>query len=89
MLHSEPRWLPVCASSRAFQRVVQAGDPDPVVNTVTATYTAGIQTATATASASTNLFQPAVDVTKTCTPNPNEVGGVSTCIIVGDEHLVG
>ena len=39
-------------------------------------------TATATASANTDLFQPGVDVTKSCTPDPIEVGEVETCTIV-------
>ena len=68
------------------QRTVAAGDPDPLLNTVTAIYTSGsgiFQTSdTATASASTNLFQPAVMVTKTCTPDSVVVGGVVTCTIV-------
>ena len=64
-----------------------AGDPDPLPNTVTATYTARTGTPfessdTDTASASTNLFQPGVDVTKTCTPNPVLVGEAVTCTIV-------
>ena len=68
-------------------RTVLAGDPDPLPNTVTATYTARSGTPfassdTDTASASTNLFQPGVDVTKTCTPNPVVVGEVVTCTIV-------
>ena len=63
-------------------RTVAPGDLDPLVNTVTAVYSAGAQTDTATATDSTNLFQPSVDVTKSCSPNPNEVGGVSTCTIV-------
>ena len=49
---------------------------------MTATYTAGIQTATATASATTNLFQPAVDVTKSCSPDPVPVGQAELCTIV-------
>ncbi len=73
---------PGACELETFQRVVEAGDPDPLLNTVTAIYTVGSQTATATSSASTQLFQPAVDVTKDCAPNPNEVGGVSTCTIV-------
>ena len=60
----------------------QAGDPDPLVNTVTATYSSGRTSDTATASASTNLFQPGVSVTKSCTPDPVDVGGVVTCTIV-------
>ena len=52
------------------------------MNTVTATYTAGIQTATAMASATTDLFQPGVDVTKNCSPDPIQVGQAETCTIV-------
>ena len=63
-------------------RTVVAGDADPLVNIVTAIYSAGTATDTATATDSTNLFQPSVDVTKSCSPNPNQVGGVSTCTIV-------
>ena len=51
-------------------RDVAEGDPDPLVNTVTATYTAGTLKATAEASDSTNLFQPGVGVTKNCAPDP-------------------
>ena len=61
---------------------VQPDDPDPLVNTVIATYTAGIQTATAEASASTNLFQPSVGVTKNCSPDPIRVGQTELCTIV-------
>ena len=39
-------------------RDVVAGDPDPLENTVTATYSAGNAVATAEASDTTNLFQP-------------------------------
>jgi uncharacterized repeat protein (TIGR01451 family) len=67
-------------------RTVAAGDPDPLVNTVTATYTSGsgifLTTDTKTATASTNLFQPSVGVTKSCAPDPVVVGGVETCTIV-------
>ena len=73
---------PGACETENFSRVVAAGDPDPLVNTVTATYTAGVQTATATANASTNLFQPAVGVTKSCAPDPVTVGAVVTCTIV-------
>jgi hypothetical protein len=61
---------------------VQAGGPDPLPNTVTATYSSGASSDTATASASTNLFQPSVDVTKTCTPAVADVGEAVTCTIV-------
>jgi uncharacterized repeat protein (TIGR01451 family) len=67
-------------------RTVAAGDPDPLVNTVTAVYNAGsgdfATSDTATATDSTELFQPSVEVTKNCTPDPVEVGGVVTCTIV-------
>jgi uncharacterized repeat protein (TIGR01451 family) len=72
----------VCDDPVTLSRTVLAGDPDPLVNTVTATYTAGIQTATAVASATTALFQPAVDVTKSCSPDPIQVGQAETCTIV-------
>ena len=51
---------------------------------MTATYVAGRDPATATAeaSATTELFQPAVTVTKDCTPDPADVGVVVTCTIV-------
>jgi uncharacterized repeat protein (TIGR01451 family) len=67
-------------------RTVAAGDPDPLANTVTATYTSGsgifATSNTATASASTNLFQPSVVVTKNCTPDPVDIGADVTCTIV-------
>jgi uncharacterized repeat protein (TIGR01451 family) len=67
-------------------RTVVAGDADPLPNTVTATYTAGsglfASSDTDTASDSTNLFQPGVNVTKNCTPDPVEVGADLTCTIV-------
>ncbi len=65
-----------------MSRTVLLGDPDPLVNTVTATYTAGIQTATAMASDSTDLFQPGVSVSKSCAPDPIDIGAVETCTIV-------
>jgi hypothetical protein len=63
-------------------RTVAPGDPDPLTNTVTAIYRTGASSDTATASASTNLFQPSVDVTKTCTPAVADVGDAVTCTIV-------
>ena len=63
-------------------RTVAAGDSDPLPNTVTAIYSSGASSDTATASASTNLFQPSVNVTKNCTPDPVVVGGDLTCTIV-------
>ena len=63
-------------------RTVDAGDPDPLENTVTATYSACASSDTATASATTELFQPGVSVTKECTPDPADVGEDVTCTIV-------
>ena len=40
-----------------------------------------MQSATATARQHTNLFQPGVDVTKSCSPDPITVGAVETCVI--------
>ena len=73
---------PGACDSVTVSRTVVLGDPDPLVNTVTATYTAGVQTATAMASADTDLFQPDVDVTKNCSPDPIQVGQAETCTIV-------
>ncbi len=70
----EPALAPGACEIEPFQRVVEDTDPDPLINTVTAIYSAGAQQATASASATTELFQPSVDVTKSCSPDPNEVG---------------
>ena len=72
---------PGACSSATLTRTVVAGDADPLVNTVTATYSGVGQQAMAQASASTNLFQPGVDVTKSCSPDPITVGAVETCVI--------
>ena len=72
---------PGACESENFTRTVVAGDPDPLVNTVTAIYTAGLQTATDQASATTNLFQPSVDVAKSCGPDPIQVGQAELCAI--------
>jgi hypothetical protein len=69
-------------TSATLTRTVLAGDPDPLVNTVTAIYSGAGASATASASATTNLFQPAVDVTKTCGPDPIQVGQAELCAIV-------
>ena len=67
-----------------------AGDPDPLENTVTAIYSRAASTSdTATASASTDLFTPGVDVTKSCTPDPVEVGGDETCTIMVTNNELG
>ena len=58
------------------------GDSDPLENTVTAIYSSGGTQDTATARASTELFQPSVSVTKSCTPDPVDVGADVTCTIV-------
>ena len=79
---SRPPWRRAQCVDVVRMRTVEAGDPDPLTNTVTATYSSGASSDTATASASTNLFQPSVGVTKNCTPDPVEVGGVVICTIV-------
>jgi len=59
-------------------RVTQAGDPDPLVNTVTVHFhPTGLATDVAdTDNHSTNLFQPSVDVTKVCNePDKTVVAG--------------
>jgi hypothetical protein len=73
---------PGACSDATLTRTVVAGDPDPLENTVTATYSGAASTDTATASDSTNLFQPSVDVTKTCSPDPVQVGQAELCTIV-------
>ena len=70
-----------CAEAEV-ERTVLDTDPDPLVNTVTAEYSGLGSSATATASATTELFQPAVSVTKDCTPDPVDIGGIVTCTIV-------
>ena len=70
-----------CSNMVTLSRTVLAGDPDPLTNMVTATYTAGLQSASASASATTNLFQPGVAVTKTCGPDPIQVGQAEVCTI--------
>ena len=63
-------------------RVVQAGDPDPLSNTVTAIYSSGMSSDTATASASTNLFQPAVTLDKSANVSTAQVGDTINYTIV-------
>ena len=58
-------FAPGACSSATLTRTVMAGDPDPLVNTVTAVYSGIGESATARRVASTDLFQPGVDVTKT------------------------
>ena len=72
---------PGACETAPVTRTVVAGDPDPLINTVTATYTAGVQSVTETSQATTELFQPAVDVTKSCSPDPVTIGAVETCVI--------
>lgn len=59
--------LPLSGATYSTTRVVQAGDPDPLVNTVTMTCSPeGFSNVlTATDDHSVDLFQPAVSVTKT------------------------
>jgi uncharacterized repeat protein (TIGR01451 family) len=77
---------PGASATVTLNRTVLAGDPDPLSNTVTATYTSGsgiFETSdTATATDSTNLFQPSITVTKNCAPDSVDVGDVVTCTIV-------
>ena len=73
---------PGACETESFSRIVQPGDPDPLVNTVNVTYTAGVQTATAMASDSTNLFQPAVTLDKSADVSTAEVGDTINYTIV-------
>src|SRR5262249_56538666 len=70
-----PATLPAGDTVINKSRAVQAGDPDPLVNTVTLSCNvAGFPNVlTASASKSVNLFQPAIDVTKTA-ENTSKVG---------------
>jgi uncharacterized repeat protein (TIGR01451 family) len=80
---SFPATLAAGASATVqLQRTVAAGDPDPLANTVTAIYSSGATQDTATASAETNLFQPGVSVSKSCTPDPIDIGASESCTIV-------
>lgn len=72
---------PGASQTVTYTRVVQAGDPDPLVNTVTAIYSSGASSDTATASATTNLFQPSIGITKNCAPDPVAVGQNVLCTI--------
>ncbi len=60
--------LPGAACTITFSRVVQAGDPDPLPNTVTAVYRGKADLGGAAISDaddhSVNLFQPAIELTK-------------------------
>jgi hypothetical protein len=73
---------PGACATYNYQRTVVAGDPDQLANTVTAVYSGAGASATAADTALTDLFQPGVDVQKSCVPPVNEVGGISTCTIV-------
>jgi uncharacterized repeat protein (TIGR01451 family) len=64
-----------------LNRTVQANDPNPLIVTVTATYSGITQQATASSTDSTDLFYPGVDVTKSCSPDPISVGQVEACVI--------
>jgi uncharacterized repeat protein (TIGR01451 family) len=62
-------------------RTTQAGDPDPLVNTASVTCTVdgfGNTLGPKSAESSTNLFQPSVDVAKTCQPPSVQVGQTIT-----------
>jgi len=73
---------PGASSQATLTRTVAAGDPDPLLNTVTAIYSSGITQDTATASDSTNLFQPAVTLTKSANVSTAEVGSTVNYTIV-------
>jgi uncharacterized repeat protein (TIGR01451 family) len=78
---SFPATLAAGASATVMvNRTVLASDPDPLPNTVTATYTAGsgvfATSDTATASAETNLFQPSITLDKTGDVTTAAVGDV-------------
>ena len=64
--------------TESFTRTVQPGDPDPLVNTVTAIYhdlIGGAQgTVTDSDDASVDLVHPAIDVTKTADPTTSKAG---------------
>lgn len=77
-----PSLAPGECATVVLQRTVLDTDPDPLPNTVTAVYTSGATSDTATASASTELFQPGVSVSKSCAPDPIDIGAVETCTIV-------
>ena len=65
---------PGASTQAVVTRTVLAGDPDPLVNTVTAIYGVGANTDTATASDSTNLFQPGVTLDKSANVSTAEIG---------------
>ena len=67
---------PGASFTHTYNRTVAAGDPDPLVNTVTAIYSSGVSSDTATASATTNLFQPSVTLVKTGNVSTATVGTV-------------
>jgi hypothetical protein len=84
---SFPATLAAGASATVnLSRVVQPGDPDPLPNTVTAIYSSGsglfASQDTATATDSTNLFQPSITISKSCAPDPVQVGQTLLCNIV-------
>jgi uncharacterized repeat protein (TIGR01451 family) len=97
---SFPATLAVSASSGpvAFTRTVLAGDPNPLVNTVTAIYqdsdaeTPGAHvTATDSDTASTNLVNPNYTITKSANPTTGPVGTTITYTVTlnntGDVQL--
>ena len=74
-------------------RTVQAGDPDPLLNTVTATYQdADGATASGSASATTDLVHPAIHIAKSVNPTSGNVGDTVTYTITltntGDIGLI-
>ncbi len=71
-----PAVLPLGNTVVNRQRVVQPGDPDPLVNTVTLTCSPqGFPNVLeASDECQTNLVQPSCSISKTCSPNPLVVG---------------
>ena len=71
---------PDACETENFTRTVLAGDPDPLVNTVTAIYTAGTLDGhrPRTVPAPTCSCH-AVDVTKSCSPDPDRRSGRPNC----------
>ena len=88
-----PAVLPLGDTVIGVQRNVQAGDPDPLVNTVVLDCSvAGLpNTLTAEASAEVDLVNPDFEIAKVCEPDPVTVGETITWTIMlentGDTEL--
>ena len=74
---------PGACETAPVTRTVVAGDPDPLINTVTATYTAGVQSVTEALFSGDDRVVPAccLTSTKSCSPDPVTIGAVETCVI--------